>query len=235
METNPPTITLNWPTVGPPNTYLIQRKAFLATGWSDLVTLTNPVVSSFSDSNVVMGVGYEYKVSRLYAGVKAWGFLYAGIDLPSVESRGTLLLVVESNAALTLAPELSRFELDLAGDGWKTARLTAPWKNWNSSGWADSVTNLKAQIVSLYTNDPTGIKAVLLFGHVPVPLSGDCCPDGHTNNHFGAWPAAVYYGDMSTVWSDATNSTYHNQGPGSTTCRATASSIPPISTNTPQT
>jgi hypothetical protein len=207
MQTNPPAITLNWSAFHQPNSYMIQRKSLLSTGWTTLATLTNPPTLSFADSNVLAGVGYEYKVTRLYAGTNAWGFLYAGIDLPAVQERGTLVLAIESNAASLLAPELARFELDLAGDGWKTARILVPWKNWNDPGWAVAVTNLKSQIVSLYTNDPSRVKAVLLFGHVPVPYSGDCCPDGHYESHWGAWPADAYYGDMSNVWYDTITST----------------------------
>ena len=61
LQTNPPAITLNWTTgAQPPVTNLIQRKLFLTTGWSTLAAITNPAITAYTDSNVVLGVGYEY-------------------------------------------------------------------------------------------------------------------------------------------------------------------------------
>jgi hypothetical protein len=51
--------------------------------------------------------------------------------------------------------------------------------------------------------DNPSIEAVFLFGHIPVPYSGDICPDGHEPGHKGAWPADVYYGDVDGVWTDS--------------------------------
>jgi Secretion system C-terminal sorting domain len=41
-----------------------------------------------------------------------------------------------------------------------------------------------------------------LLGHVPVPYSGQLYPDGH-QDHEGAWPADMYYGEMNGFWTDA--------------------------------
>ncbi len=46
------------------------------------------------------------------------------------------------------------------------------------------------------------MKAVFLFGHVPVAYSGDIVPDGHAPHHQGAWPCDGFYGDMDGVWTD---------------------------------
>jgi len=43
---------------------------------------------------------------------------------------------------------------------------------------------------------------VFLFGHVPVPYSGDFAADFHVPAHQGAWPADVFYGDMNGTWTD---------------------------------
>ena len=75
-QTNPPALTLNWLASGhPPETNLVQRKAFLSTGWTTLATITNPSITSFADTNTVPGVGYEYKVTRWNTLGPGWGFL----------------------------------------------------------------------------------------------------------------------------------------------------------------
>ena len=43
---------------------------------------------------------------------------------------------------------------------------------------------------------------MFLFGHVPVPYSGDIVPDGHAPDHQGAWPCDGFYGDMDGLWTD---------------------------------
>ena len=83
---------------------------------------------------------------------------------------------------------------DLVGDGWTVLRLDV--------SRTDTAPHVKALIKSEYNADPANIKAVFLFGHVPVPYSGDIVPDGHIPNHQGAWPADGYYGDMNGTWTD---------------------------------
>src|SRR5439155_7667991 len=70
----------------------------------------------------------------------------------------------------------------------------------------DSVVNVKNIIKADYQADPANVKSVFLFGHVPIPYSGNIVPDGHVPDHQGAWPADVYYGDMDGSWTD--NSVY---------------------------
>jgi len=59
----------------------------------------------------------------------------------------------------------------------------------------------------------------LLLGHVPVPYSGEVFPDGH-QDHEGAWPADLYYGDVNGVWTDqsvnnsSADQTRHHNVPG---------------------
>ena len=65
----------------------------------------------------------------------------------------------------------------------------------------DSPGSVREQIRSVYNSDPANVKALFLFGHVPVPYSGDIMPDGHAN-HKGAWPADVFYGDVNGNWTD---------------------------------
>ena len=55
---------------------------------------------------------------------------------------------------------------------------------------------------STYSEDPSNTRALLLFGNIPVPYSGNFMPDHHAD-HTGAWPADVYYADVDGVWTDS--------------------------------
>ena len=66
----------------------------------------------------------------------------------------------------------------------------------------DSAANVKRRIKAQYDADPKNVKAVFLFGHVPVAYSGDIVPDGHCPDHRGAWPCDGFYGDMDGEWTD---------------------------------
>ncbi|MBI5093396.1 MAG: hypothetical protein HZB26_13270, partial [Candidatus Hydrogenedentes bacterium] len=97
-----------------------------------------------------------------------------------------------------LSSELALLQQDLVGDGWTVLR--------HDVNRSDSVPSVKSLILADYTADPANIKAVFLFGHVPVPYSGNLNPDGHPD-HQGAWPADVFYGEMNGTWTDTTVNT----------------------------
>ncbi|MCC6723820.1 MAG: T9SS type A sorting domain-containing protein, partial [Saprospiraceae bacterium] len=124
-----------------------------------------------------------------------YGYILAGSNYPTIETRGSLLLVVDDVYTQPLANEIAELELDLWGDGWKINRTEV---NRN-----DAVTAVKSLIVNKYQEIPD-LKMVYLLGHVPVPYSGNFYADGHTESHWGAWPADVFYGEMDGLWTDAT-------------------------------
>ncbi len=185
-----------WHTEFPP-TYTVQRKSRNATSWSA------PVAAGFTgwtDTNVVAGQAYEYRVTANnpanttpYTG---YGYIYAAIDFPMVDHRGTVVLIVESGIAAATAGELTRLKQDLVGDGWTVIR--------HDVAVADTVTSVKALIKADYLADPTQVKSVFLFGHVPQPRSGFYAPDGH-GDHQIQQPCDSYYGDMDGTWTDTAN------------------------------
>ena len=122
-----------------------------------------------------------------------YGYILAGKELPAVEFRGSILLLVDDVYTTPLAGEIAQLENDLLGDGWKVIRREA---NRN-----DAVEDVKALITSAY-NDNDDLEMVYLLGHIPVPYSGEIYPDGHVENHWGAWAADVYYGDLDGVFTD---------------------------------
>ena len=190
VQVSPPRITLTWPAVSA-NSYTIYRKGLTAANWSQVGSLGGNA-TSFEDNNVSVGVGYEYKIVRTGA-VTAHGFIYAGINVAPVEQRGKVLLVVDSSHASALAGELEQMKRNLIGDGWIVQRLDVARDG--------SPVTIKNQIKAAYDADRANMRAVYLFGRIPVPYSGDIMPDQH-ENHKGAWPADVYYGEMDMTWTD---------------------------------
>jgi hypothetical protein len=152
----------------------------------------------YLDTNVAVGTTYEYQVVKTTPHYNGYGYLYGGIEVPAVEDRGRLLLVVDKTYAGELTAELAQLEADLNGDGWAVTRLDV--------SRADSVMKVKNLIRHEYMADPKRVNCVFLFGHVPVPYSGNIVPDGHSPDHQGAWPCDGFYGDMDGIWTD--NSVY---------------------------
>jgi len=199
-QVSPAQITLNWTqdTNGAPASYTVYRKAPAATDWGNPIATLAGTTTSFTDSATVVGTVYEYQIVKDFTaarGYQGYGYVQAGINAPLVESRGTVVLVVDNTFSTSLSAELQRLQQDLVGDGWLVIR--------HDVGRADSVVSVKNLIRADYTADPGNVNTVFLFGHVPVPYSGLLNPDGHPG-HLGAWPADVYYGEMDGQWTDTT-------------------------------
>jgi len=194
VQSSPPQITLSWPqdTSVVPNSYTVFRKAPGAISWGGGTALAG-TATSYADTSAVAGLAYEYQVVKNAGSYTGYGYIQAGINVPLVESRGKVVLIVDNTYASGLAAELTRLQQDLAGDGWTVLR--------HDVARNDAVVNVKNLIKADYDADPANVKAVFLFGHVPVPYSGLLNPDGHPD-HYGAWPADVYYGDMDGSWTD---------------------------------
>ena len=185
VQVSPPQISLSWlPTVYPTTLQKVYRKPKGGATWTDRATLSNSAVN-FVDNAVSAGVSYEYFVVRIFNSTdpgSASGYVNAGVRLPFQESRGRVLLLVDNTVAAGLTAELDTFVSDLVGDGWIVTRQDV-----SRTGTAVAT---KAIIQSLYNADPTNTRSLILFGHIPVPYSGNLNPDGHPE-HRGAWPPRV--------------------------------------------
>jgi len=215
---SPPSITLHWglPTTTTGLSYSIYRKALTDTSWgTPIATNLAGDTTSYTDTNVVVGKDYEYQIVRndgVPTCTPIYGYIYSGIDVPAIESHGYVILLVDSTQSAGLAAQLTQLQSDLVGDGWVVLRhdidptLTVP--------------AVKAIIQNDYTSN-VGVNALLMIGHIPVPYSGtfacmytganpkptgSMAPDGH-NDHSGAWPADVYYGDMTGTYTDVVDTT----------------------------
>lgn len=158
----------------------------------------------WADTTAMPGVEYEYWMKRTYTTISPsnpLGYLSAGYNLPMVEDRGTLLLLVDDTMLAPLGPEIDQLKRDLTADGWTVQVISAARRDSLTDGTA--VADTKALIKAAYDADPTRVKMVYVLGHVPVPYAGSQAPDGHSG-HYGAWSADGYYGDMDGVWTDST-------------------------------
>lgn len=191
VQSSPARITLRWNSDANATGYGIARRS--GNGWSTVANVSGSTLT-WTDQNVTAGGSYEYRLTKSTSpGYTGRSYLLAGIDAPLKDTQGKVVLLVDSTYAAPLSSELRRLEWDLAGDGWTVLR--------HDVSRTDSVRNIKEVIKADYNADPSAVKAVFIFGHVPVPYSGNFAPDGH-DNHVGAWAADLYYGDMDGSWTD---------------------------------
>ncbi|MFN0213762.1 MAG: hypothetical protein ACKVT2_05860 [Saprospiraceae bacterium] len=219
VQENPPKVTMNWVLDTANGGYTIWRKAKEDTVWGDSLVALGPGTTSWVDTSVSIGIGYEYQVIKSLPAFPygngmpnfGAGYVYSGIKVPPTHHRGACLVVVDSTFKYTLATEISRLLIDIEGDGWLVQILYID-RN-------DPVPTVKSYIKSWSETNPDKQQSVFLFGRVPVPYSGEMAPDGHHNDHRGAWPSDGYYAELEGVWTDQTvniNSpgTRHDNVPG---------------------
>lgn len=196
LNTGPTSITLTWANPGNANILIGRRtKGQAGNAWVQVVNVANSNLTSVTDNGVANGQTYEYFLQRQVGTIFAFGYAHVAINAAPVNSRGKILIFVDSTTADALGPELVRMKNDMRGDGW--------WPIPFHTGPSSTVQSIKNQIVASYNADPTNVKAVLLLGSVPIPYSGDSNWDGHPD-HAGAWPADSYYADVNGVWTDQT-------------------------------
>ncbi len=193
VQSDPPRITLNWPSHMEASNFIVYRKLKTGTSWGSVVGNLNGEMTQFVDTTVEKHIAYEYRVLKLGNKSSGYGYINTGIEVPAIESRGIIILMVDDTMIDSLAVEIMQLVEDLEGDGWKVRQQAV-------SRDAD-VTSVKESIGNIYNEDKVNTKAVYLLGRIPVPYSGDIFPDGHPD-HEGAWPADVYYGDMNGNWTD---------------------------------
>ncbi|TXH22798.1 MAG: hypothetical protein E6Q99_08740, partial [Elusimicrobia bacterium] len=193
VQSSPARITLNWTALSSTSSITVFRKTVDANAWGNAYATVTASATQFQDNAVQVGTLYEYRVVRVAGGVTGNGYVATGIEVPVVESRGKMVLLVDNTMATPLANELQQLQDDLLADGWTVLRTDV--------SRTASVQSVRNTIISLYNSDPTNVKALFLFGHVPVPYSGNQAPDGH-GEHTGAWPCDGYYGELTGTWTD---------------------------------
>jgi len=209
VTSSPPVITLNW-NARSNCLYRIERRLSHQTNWATIATVTPAL---FADTNVVVGTEYEY---RIFADVLVpsdlaiipeppYTTLSAGIRLPPNEFPGHMLLIADRTLTnnATYAGSITNLIRDLWAEGWIVTRFNGP--RHDDLAWSNNVQRIaevRSFITNYYYTYPTQAKAVLLFGHLPIPRSGMLSPDGHPSRDL---PTDSYYGDMDGIWTDAIN------------------------------
>ncbi len=191
---NPTSVTLNWPNPDSAN-ILVQRrtKGQGNNSWIQIINETNSKSTTLTDNSPVAGQIYEYYIKRTMGSLIAYGYAHVALNANPVNSRGKILIFVDSTTADALGVELVRLKNDMRGDGW--------WPIPFHTGPSSTVKSIKDQIIASYNADPTNVKAVLMLGTVPIPYSGNANWDGHPE-HAGAWPSDAYYADVNGTWTD---------------------------------
>ncbi|QRN97631.1 tandem-95 repeat protein [Archangium violaceum] len=155
-----------------------------------------PTATSYADTSVVTGVVYEYQVRRVRSdNVVSSGFVAAGIDIPAVHARGSVIVLVDATLVPLASAELDQFIWDLRGDGWRVIR--------HDVARTELPPAIRARIQADRAADPS-VQAVVILGSVAQPYSGLIVPDGHIPDHHGAWPTDAYYADLDGTWTDTT-------------------------------
>lgn len=185
----------------------VSRRQLGGTG-SDTWTVIAPtlgLVQTYLDTDAKQGIAWEYRVRRLGRKVIDQGFWTGGIDVSMPEQRGLAVIVVETNIANRLSPELDRFANDLTGDGWTVERIAAKsGRKIDKSLKLVTALEIKVMLRQLRAAHPDGKMAVILVGSVPMVQSGRIAPDGHK-----AVPHAtdLFYADLNSRWPTTTDGT----------------------------
>jgi hypothetical protein len=189
IQASPPQITLHWlPDSYGAKDYVISRKLKEETSWGPQTWLPGSA-TNFTDTNVSEGTVYEYRIIKhATLGYTGYGYICSAINGALIENRGKLILIVAADTR-SLASELTRLQSDLTGDGWFVIRHDV-----SDNASLASVKNL---IVQDYNADSNSVRAVFLFGHVPVDSSGDLNYDSHGARPM---PADAFYADMDGDW-----------------------------------
>lgn len=201
------TITLNWPAETYTGNFDIYRRSSQAVeewGAAPVTTLAGNV-STYTDNTAKSGDAWEYLVvKRLASATDALGYIYAGNKAELQNQLQGIIVVVDSNYVLPLATEIARLKADLEAEGYFVNMVTG--------GRSEPAPAIRQRIVNAWNNARIKPSALYILGHVTVPYSGYFStngsappPDGHvegSGNHTGAWPADVYYGTLSDIYTD---------------------------------
>lgn len=188
----PASITLNWIADPDATNYYVFRKTKSATTWGNFIANVSKDSTRYVDKNIEVGKGYEYRVSKVSPVSNGFGYVYAGIKLPETDSRGSILLLVDSLVNVRLKTEIETWKSDVSNESWNVLTYVPSAKN--------TVVEIRTKIADLKRTNPD-LKSIFILGHVKVPYSGDIAPDGHSD-HIGAWPCDSYYGELDGSWTD---------------------------------
>lgn len=186
-----PSLTINWMQDSRAISYDLYRRVYGAPSWGTKIASYPATTTQYLDTDVVPQQRYEYKIEKFTAEVEGYGYVLSGIELAPVHESGRLIIVTTPSTAEGISADLSTYRDVLDASGWPNRVITV--------GSDASAFQVKEAILEAYADFPA--TAVLLLGDVPIAFSGDINPDAH-EDHKGAWPADMYYGDLDGEWTD---------------------------------
>lgn len=208
-----PYITLSWPLPSNVSSQRLWVRTKGSSSWGSVITLAS-TATSYADTNAQPGVVYEYSLRASASSPSTiYGSIVAGYNIPIVEKRGKVILLVDNTMATTLAPELNQLQQNLVADGWivyrhDVARMSVDPSDSSAASYANRLTEVQAVrtlVQADYNTSPGTDWALFIIGRVPIPYSGFLGPDGHGSR---AWPTDSYYADVDGTWTDTSvNST----------------------------
>ena len=107
VSASPATITLNWSSFSGSTGFTISRKLKSATSWTQIGTAGGGA-TQFVDNNVTVGEYYEYKVDRSTNAGSGVGYIASGIEVPVVDFRGKMVLLVDNTFTYSLSSRLTQ-------------------------------------------------------------------------------------------------------------------------------
>lgn len=185
--------------------------------WTRLYTNSDPgtVVDAafYEDTTTGSGTNYEYEVQQTIGEVicgsttnapfRTYQYISAGVEIPLVDERGNLVLLLETNIAASISAELTNLVEDLIGFGYKVFQHVVEPTDVDETEWATNVVAIKALVDADYATDTNAQWTLLSVGHVPVPYAGLTSPGSHSEIT-GAMPADWYYVQFTdALWTDA--------------------------------
>ncbi len=223
---SPPSITLRFLYTKDHNnanyTLDIRRRTYSDTGDQPWVLLGQaaPDATSWTDTDVLPGVGYEYLASKNPSGTSLMGLVAAGIKVNRATPRGTIIVVLAQNIVTENLAAINQLYSDLIGDNWKVRTIMVPtfedivvqgseWSNVRGMWSRHYSAKLRDLIRAVYYDDPTNTKLLYFLGHVPLAMTGTSVshPDGHGSR--SSYVADHYYADMDGVWPDIAYNRYN--------------------------
>jgi len=100
LGTGPTSITLTWPNPGNASLLMLRRaKGQAGNAWQLVINLTGSNVNSIIDTGVANGQTYEYVLQRFVNGVFAFGYVHVAVNANPVNTRGKILIFVDSVSA----------------------------------------------------------------------------------------------------------------------------------------
>ena len=159
-QESPASITLNWIADPDATNYYVFRKTKSATSWGSFIANVSKDSTRYVDKNVEVGKGYEYRVSKVSPVSNGFGYVYAGIKLPETDSRGSILLLVDSLVNVSLKTEIDIWKADVSNESWNVLTYVPTSKN--------TVGEIRTKIADLKRYKPD-LRSVFILGHVKEP------------------------------------------------------------------